>query len=118
MHVLVEKSGDSYDKSAALISSHTGLVSFLGQQGHVIYGRGINQKFVYGRNNFIDRLYSDQITPSFYRELVEYGIDYIKIGPIEKRKYPKVSVGKFLSRPDLFSLVFKNKSVVIFMVKN
>ncbi len=63
--------------------------------------------------NLVDDLYTNNVTQSTIETLKEYGIDYIYIGPSEKRKY-----GEFIGNgfEPFFRKVFHNNETDIFLV--
>jgi|GEM_PF-5196301 len=114
--VIVEKGGESYDSTVALVASHTGMLSFLGPTGHVGYGRNVDPVIISERSQLIRDLYVAEDLDKVYQKFLTAGVNYIKVGPIEKKEFGQNVTERFSTRPDLFSKVYNGVDISLFVI--
>lgn len=99
--LIIEAWGKSFDNNRARISSHTGLPSYLGWEGHVIT-RGADARETLRRKKEIDALYNSPDALKSFEWLKKRGIEYIVVSSAEYGKYERKGIDKFKQYIDLF----------------
>jgi uncharacterized membrane protein len=83
--VMVEASGGSYSEFN-WVSAHTGIPTLLGWGGHELQWRG-NYDEAGSREPDISAIYKGVDPQTMLDTLDRYGIDYVLVGPLERRKF-------------------------------
>jgi len=109
--VVVETVGASYIPDTSRVSTHTGLQTVLGWQGHEWQWRGGAEE-IGSRAGEIEVLYSTDSWEEAAQICARYNIRYIYIGPVERINY-RISERKFQTN---LPVVFQNKGVTIYEV--
>ena len=71
-------------------------------------------KTVMERLRDVEQIYNSENKPAVRPLLGKYGVDYVYVGPLEKRKYRSAGLAAFAKS---FPLVYRNKGVKIYAVK-
>lgn len=109
---IVETYSKSFNNSGSLISTHTGLPSFLGWDNHV-KTRGIKLSNILERKRLIDFIYNSTDPIKVHELLVKEGIKFVIVTPLEQARYKNRSLKKFERYQDLFTkLYFGNQSAI------
>ncbi len=86
--VLVEGSGSSYHPETNRISAATGRSTLLGWPGHEVQWRGESYPDLAGeRERVLEMIYSSAEGEALQHLLHHWRIDYVFLGPTERRKY-------------------------------
>lgn len=109
--VVAETVGVQYNPDTSRVSTHTGLQTVLGWQGHEWQWRGGVEEMG-SRAGDIDLLYSTNSWEEAFQICARYNIRYIYIGPVERVNY-RISERKFQTN---LPVVFQNNSVTIYEV--
>ncbi len=113
---LLEKDSPSFSHSYSLVSSHTGLPSYLGWHNHVRL-RGAGHSSIEKRRSMIGYLYGSYEVIKVFEKLREVGIKFIVLGKMERREMDRRGLAKFESYPDFFKPLLKvNNRVVLYGV--
>ena len=90
--VIVEAVGADYDpEGSARISTFTGLPAVLGWAGHEVqWGHDPGR-----RREDVDELYATRDVTRARSLLRRYGVRYVVVGSLERRRYPRASLAKF-----------------------
>jgi len=94
------------------VSAHTGLPTLLGWAGHEHQWRG-NYDEQARREPDIEALYTSVDPDEALTLLDKYGISYVYIGPLERRRYPPAGLAKFAG---LMDVVYDSGTVTIYRV--
>ena len=106
---IVEATGGSYSYYAR-VSAQTGLPTVLGWGGHELQWRG-NYDEAGRREPDISTIYESLDLDLTLTLLDKYGIKYVYVGDLERRKYPQLTMAKF---DQLFDVAYQNDSVRIY----
>jgi hypothetical protein len=98
--VISEAVGGSYSPSHARISAHTGFPTVLGWDFHEVQWRG-ESTLLGTRRSDIEVLYKTPDWLAAVTILDTYEIDYVYVGPVERRDYQPVNETKFERFMDL-----------------
>ncbi len=110
--VITEAVGGSYTYYAR-VSAHTGLPTVIGWPGHESQWRG-GYAEMGNRQNDIRTLYTSTDWAQTEDILLQYGIDYVYVGPLERSTYRPLFEQKFETFMDL---VYENEEVRIYSTR-
>ena len=113
---LAERYGRSFDYPSNILSSHTGMPSYLGWDHHVSL-RGKKWAAVFQRKQILDRIYRGRDPLKSYELLREQGIDYIMVGKNERKYYTASELDKFKEYRDLFIAVAGEGDTILYRIK-
>jgi YYY domain-containing protein len=86
--IILQAPGDSYRADQCRLSAATGRATLLGWQGHEQQWRGVTYgALTQGRLDAATTLYRDGAGAAIRKQIERYSIDYIYIGPEERRRY-------------------------------
>jgi YYY domain-containing protein len=108
---IAEATEGDYLYQYARICSNTGIPAVLGWWSHVDQ-RGYPYRDV--RKGDVFKLYKSSDPLELSRIIAKYGIDYVYVGPTERRIYSPSQLDKFSKYAQLFTPVFRNKDVAIY----
>ncbi len=91
--VILEASGGSFTEYGR-VSSRTGLPTLLGWGGHELQWRGSYEE-PGKREPDIDAIYSTLDIQKALSLLEKYDVEYVYVGPLERKKYDRLSLAKF-----------------------
>ncbi len=83
------------------VSASTGVPTVLGWAGHESQWRGSDVPYL-GRPEDIDTIYKTQDVELAKNLLAKYNVDYVYVGPLERRKYGEDGLDKFETFMELF----------------
>ena len=109
--VVLEATGGEYSEFGR-VSSRTGLPTVIGWYGHEVQWRGSDREFK-DRPKDVDAVYSTLDKGQIAPILAKYGVLYIYVGALERRKYPKEALDAF---PQYMDVAFKNDGVIVYRV--
>ena len=101
--VVLEAQGDGY-REFARISMHTGLPTVLGWEHHARQ-RGLSHESALERRKAIQAIYTHEDIQLTRDLLLQYGVDFVVIGKVERNHYRRLELAKFESHPELFTKV-------------
>jgi YYY domain-containing protein len=101
--VILEAQGDGY-REFTRISMHTGLPTVLGWEHHA-HQRGLSHEGALERRKAIQAIYTHEDLELTRKLLVDYGVDFVVVGKIEKATYRRLDPDKFERHPELFTKV-------------
>lgn len=110
--VILEAVGGSYTEYAR-ISSRTGLPTVLGWPGHEQQWRGSTQAYA-GREQDVAAIYQSADAELVKSLLHKYNVEYVYVGPLERRQYPS---GDFARFGDFMDVAFRSGEVTIYKVR-
>ena len=108
---VLEAVGGSYTEFGR-VSSSTGVPTVLGWPGHEIQWRGSSVPFE-GREEHVREIYETQDVRTAENLLSVYDVDYVYVGPRERRTYGTRGLAKF---DEFMVRVFSNDDVVIYRI--
>ncbi len=108
---IVEGNGRDYSDSAR-VSARSGLQAVIGWVGHEHQWRGIETPYE-GRYEDVEEFYTTTDVGRALEILDKYGVDYVIVGPWERRRYPAAGLRKFQRR---FSRAFEAGQVDVYAV--
>ncbi len=108
---VLEAVGGSYTEFGR-VSSSTGVPTVLGWPGHEIQWRGSSAPFE-GREEHVRMIYETQDIRTAENLLSVYDVDYVYVGPRERRTYGSGGLAKF---DEFMVRVFSNDDVVIYRI--
>jgi uncharacterized membrane protein len=111
--VILEAQGDGY-REFTRISMHTGLPTVLGWEHHARQ-RGLSNESALERRKAIQAIYTHEDIELTKNLLVEYGVDFIVIGKIERNHYRRLALEKFEAHPELFTKVISFGDTHVFV---
>jgi YYY domain-containing protein len=86
--IILQAPGDSYRADQCRLSAATGRATLLGWQGHEQQWRGVTYgALTQGRLDAATTIYRDGDGAAIRKQIERYSIDYIYIGPEERRRY-------------------------------
>ena len=107
----LEAQGSSYGEYTR-IAMYTGLPTLMGWDHHTKQ-RGTSSLEVAKRMQAVEDAYTST-NPEVADEILHrYGISLIVIGKLERKTYSAQGINKFLTRPDLFPVLFKSSSTYL-----
>ena len=109
--VIVEATLEDYRYEYARISANTGLPAVLGWWSHVDQ-RGYPHRDI--RKNDVFAFFKSADPAELRTLIAKYDIGYVYIGDTERRIYKPDALAKFDGMVDLFTPVFRNKTVAIY----
>ncbi|MBF0508443.1 MAG: hypothetical protein HQK57_05900, partial [Deltaproteobacteria bacterium] len=113
--VIAQMQGASYTFDSDLISVYTGRPTLLGWDGHEVQWRGKDYGWMAGgRPEALTALYNPASVAAVLDLLKKWSIDYVYIGPGERRKY-QITPAQESMFEQAMDPVFKSGSVRIFM---
>ncbi|MBF0551072.1 MAG: hypothetical protein HQK60_11105 [Deltaproteobacteria bacterium] len=113
--VIAQMQGASYTFDSDLISVYTGRPTLLGWDGHEVQWRGKDYGWMAGgRPEALAALYNPASVATIIDILKKWSIDYVYIGPGERRKYQITPVQESMFERAM-DPVFKSGSVRLFM---
>ena len=83
------------------VSSSTGAPTVLGWPGHESQWRGSDEPYA-GRPEDIETIYTTQDVELARSLLARYGVEYVYVGALERRKYGEEGLGKFETFMEIF----------------
>lgn len=100
---IVETAGDSYQREANRISVLTGRKTLLGWKGHESQwrGRASYSRQSQGREQALRKIYAPENADALRETLALWGVDYVYIGPNERRAYNMAPETEALLRTEL-----------------
>lgn len=113
---LVEAVSDSFTYSGSLLSTYTGIASYLGWKNHVRI-RGVDSQKILQRSHIISQIYLSQKTDEIVGLLKREGIDLIVLGEKERRQYRGGGLGKFVNHPEYFEHLFSSETIHLFKLR-
>jgi uncharacterized membrane protein len=108
---ILEANGDSYSDFGR-ISANTGLLNIINWTAHEWLWRGSYDSLV-PRIKGVSDLYNTKDLKLTTKLLKKYKISYIYIGNMEKKKYPNMSINKFIK---FGNIIYQNKNVTIYKI--
>lgn len=114
--VLVEAQSESFQYSGALISTYSGVPSFLGWKGHLKI-RGVKEEELERRSSLISEIYRSTDLQQTMDHLKNERIDLIVLGHRERQNYRSKGLAKFAENPALFEHLFSSDSAHLFRVR-
>ena len=109
---VLEAVGGSYTEFGR-VSSATGVPTVLGWPGHEIQWRGSSAPFE-GRHEHVRTIYETQDIRTAENLLSVYDVDYVYVGPRERRTYGTGGLAKF---DEFMVRVFSSNEVVIYRIQ-
>jgi YYY domain-containing protein len=110
---MVEAVGGSYTEFGR-VSSATGIPTVLGWPGHELQWRGTSASFD-GREEDIKLIYQSTDFEIVKNLLHRYDVDYVYVGPRERRTYGTDGIDKF---DEFMEKIFLNSTVVIYRLRS
>lgn len=110
---IVELYSKSFDSSGSLISTHTGLPSYLGWDNHV-KTRGIKSIQIEERKRNIDFIYNSNDPIKVNEFLISKNINFLIITSNEKSRYRARSIRKFKKYADLFVPLHQQNGSIVY----
>ncbi|MDP6347074.1 MAG: DUF2298 domain-containing protein, partial [Dehalococcoidia bacterium] len=107
--VVVEAVGEDYSPYGR-ISAFTGLPTILGWPDHQWQWRG-STRLLEGRREAVERIYTSPDQQQVETLLAQYGISYVYVGDLERRRYGRIA-GENLRA--FLELAFEGKGVTIY----
>ncbi|MEZ4711925.1 MAG: DUF2298 domain-containing protein [Caldilineaceae bacterium] len=112
--VILERMGDSYNAAMNRISASTGRATLVGWGGHESQWRGdAYGEMAAGRGDVLTLIYKTGSPAEIEQALVQYGIDYVYVGPTERDKY-EMGGGADQRLLQVMDLAFESGNVRIF----
>lgn len=110
---VLEAHGDAY-REYTRISMHTGLPTLLGWEHHARQ-RGLEHESALDRRKAIQAIYTHEDIELTKRLLLEYRVDFIVVGTVERATYRRLDPQKFDAHPELFTKVasFGNSALYV-----
>jgi YYY domain-containing protein len=109
---MVEAVGGSYTEFGR-VSSATGIPTVLGWPGHELQWRGTSEAFD-GREDDVKLIYQSPDPEVAKNLLGQYDVDYVYVGPRERRTYGTEGMDKF---DEFMDKVFLNSTVAIYRLR-
>jgi YYY domain-containing protein len=100
---VVEAHGEAY-REYTRISMHTGLSTVLGWEHHTKQ-RGLSPEGAIQRRKAIQAIYVSEDVETTKNLLLEYHVDFVVIGAVERATYRRMDESKFDNHPELFTKV-------------
>jgi uncharacterized membrane protein len=112
--IVLEAPGDEYNAGTSRVSTWTGLSAVVGWTGHETQWRG-SCDIQCPRADDVKSIYSTSDSTQALALLNEYHVDYVYIGPNERRLYSSTALSKF---DGLLPVVFRQGLVTIYQVSD
>lgn len=103
--VMLEAQGDGY-REFTRICMHTGIPVVFGWEHHARQ-RGLSHEAALDRRKAIQAIYTNEDIDLTKQLLLNYKVDFIVIGAIERNTYRRLDPAKFDGHPELFTKVFE-----------
>lgn len=112
--VLLEAVGRSYS-GAARVSARTGLPTVLGWPRHERLWRGSDEPLG-SREGDVERIYGTLDLDEARELLLEYGVEYVYLGPLERRTYDPLDAEpqRFAKFGTFMEVAYQNEDVTIY----
>lgn len=111
--VMLEAQGDGY-REFTRICMHTGIPVVFGWEHHARQ-RGLSHDAALDRRKAIQAIYTHEDIELTKQLLLNYNVDLIVIGAIERNTYRRLDPAKFDSHPELFTKVFESGATSIYV---
>lgn len=111
--VILEAQGDGY-REFTRICMHTGIPVVFGWEHHARQ-RGLSHESALDRRKAIQAIYTSEDLQLTKHLLLNYKVDFIVIGAVEKNTYRRLDTAKFEDHPELFTKVFESGKTSIYV---
>jgi YYY domain-containing protein len=111
--VMLEAQGDGY-REFTRICMHTGIPVVFGWEHHARQ-RGLSHEAALERRKAIQAIYTHEDIGLTKQLLLNYNVDFIVIGAIERNTYRRLDLAKFDGHPELFTKVFESGRTSIYV---
>jgi uncharacterized membrane protein len=111
--VMLEAQGDGY-REFTRICMHTGIPVVFGWEHHARQ-RGLSQEAALDRRKAIQAIYTHEDIELTKALLINYNVDFIVIGAIERNTYRRLDPAKFDGHPELFTKIFESGRTSIYV---
>jgi YYY domain-containing protein len=111
--VMLEAQGDGY-REFTRICMHTGIPVVFGWEHHARQ-RGLSHEAALDRRKAIQAIYTHEDIELTKQLLLNYNIDLIVIGAIERNTYRRLDLAKFDGHPELFTKIFESGATRIYV---
>lgn len=114
--ILLEAASESFQYSGALISTYSGVPSFLGWRAHLRI-RGVEETELQRRSAIVSEIFRSNDLEKTKEHLKNEKIDLIVLGTRERQSYRSKGLAKFAENPELFEHLFATESAHLFRVR-
>ncbi len=111
--VLLEAQGDGY-REFTRICMHTGIPVVFGWEHHARQ-RGLSHESALDRRKAIQTIYTHEDIELTKQLLLNYNVDFVVVGAVERNTYRRLDQSKFDDHPELFTKVFESGKTSIYV---
>ncbi len=111
--VMLEAQGDGY-REFTRICMHTGIPVVFGWEHHARQ-RGLSHESALDRRKAIQAIYTHEDMELTKQLLLDYNVDFIVVGAIERNTYRRLDPVRFDGHPELFTKVFESGRTSIYV---
>lgn len=111
--VMLEAQGDGY-REFTRICMHTGIPVVFGWEHHTRQ-RGLSHTGALDRRKAIQAIYTSEDIEQTKAQLLDYNVDFIVVGAIERKTYRRLDAAKFDSHPELFTKIFESGETSLYV---
>jgi YYY domain-containing protein len=111
--VMLEAQGDGY-REFTRICMHTGIPVVFGWEHHARQ-RGLSHESALDRRKAIQAIYTHEDIEHVKQQLLNYKVDFIVVGAVERNTYRRLDPARFDGHPELFTKVFESGRTSIYV---
>ncbi len=111
--VMLEAQGDGY-REFTRICMHTGIPVVFGWEHHARQ-RGLSHEAALDRRKAIQAIYTHEDIELVKQLLLNYDVDFIVVGAIERNTYRRLDSARFDGHPELFTKIFESGRTSIYV---